>query len=172
MWRYMALATVVSVVVSLARADDISRDSIISKTTKPEDQVKVKVENGGAIVDVVSPSGIGGATIELKKGAWPTTIVVRLHIKGLEPFTAVGGKVKLAGYVLSHSGNTQRLTLTEEGKDGQREAGTTIKVFDEQGKPTAGLPPQGGYFEIALPKALLDGQPKLLEIGWIDFYRG
>jgi len=35
-----------------------------------------------------------------------------------------------------------------------------------------GLPGKGGYFEIRLPKALLDGQPKSLELGWIDFYRG
>jgi hypothetical protein len=34
------------------------------------------------------------------------------------------------------------------------------------------LPDKGGYFEIKLPKALLESQPKSVELGWIDFYRG
>ena len=108
----------------------------------------------------------------MKKGPWPATVVVRLHLKGLESFSVSGGKLRLAGYVLSHSGNTQHLTLTEEGKEGEQDAGTTIKVFDGQGKPATGLPPAGGYFEIALPKAILQGQVKSVDIGWIDFYRG
>jgi hypothetical protein len=90
----------------------------------------------------------------------------------LESLAVSNGKVKLTGSVLSHSGNTKRLYLTEEGKDGEREPGTEIKVLDAAGKPVKGLPDKGGYFEIKLPKALLDGGPKSLELGWIDFYRG
>ena len=171
MWKCLALATIVAIAVSQVRAEDAPAGSFLCKTTKPEDQIKVKLENGVAIFDVDSQSGIGSARVELHKGPWPATVVLRLRLKGLESFTAAAGKLKLAGYVLSHSGNTQRLTLTEEGKEGEREAGTTIKVFDANGKPAAGLPPAGGYFEIALPKALLEGQPKGLQIGWIDFYR-
>ena len=62
--------------------------------------------------------------------------------------------------------------MTEDGKEGEREPGTEIKVLDAAGKPVKGLPGKGGYFEIRLPKALLEGQPKSLELGWIDFYRG
>jgi hypothetical protein len=169
-WKHLALAMIASIAASHVRAEDAPTEPFLCKTTKPEDRVTVKLENGAAIVDVVSPSGIGGATVELQKGPWPAT-VVRLHLKGLESFSAVAGKHKLAGYVLSHSGNAQRLTLSEEGQEGEREAGTTIRVFDDRGKPAAGLPPPGGCFEIALPKVLLEGQPKLLRIAWVDFYR-
>ncbi len=32
-------------------------------------------------------------------------------------------------------------------------------------------PGAGGYFKIALPVALLAGNPKVLSLRWIDFYR-
>jgi hypothetical protein len=89
----------------------------------------------------------------------------------LESFSVSNGKVKLTGSVLSHGGNTKRLGLTEEGRDEERKPGTRIDVFDAAGKPVKGLPDNGGYFEIVLPKTLLDGHPKSLELGWIDFYR-
>ena len=144
------------------------------KTRKPADQIKVKIDEDSATLDVFSPSGIGGVTITLTRGTWPKTIVLRLHLRGLESFTISNGKIKLRGSVLSHSGNTKRLYLGKEGKGerGERQAETTIKVFNAAGKQIEGLPGEGGYFEITLPKALLEGQPKSLELGWIDFYRG
>ena len=45
-----------------------------------------------------------------------------------------------------------------------------IKVFDAAGKPAKGLPGKDGYFEMAVPKALLTD--KKLEVTWIDFFRG
>lgn len=74
------------------------------------------------------------------------------------------------GSVLSHSGNTKRLYLTEDGE--KQEPGTEIEVFDAAGKPITGLPDKDGYFEIKLPKALLESQSKSLTLGWIDFYGG
>jgi hypothetical protein len=152
--------------------EDAQSTTFDIKTKKPADQVQVKLEKDTATLDVSSQSGIGGATITLAKGKWPTTVIVRLHLSGLESFAVSNGKTKLAGSVLSHSGNTKRLYLTEDGKEGEREPGTAIKVLDANGKPATGLPGKGGYFEITLPKALLEGQPKSLELGWIDFYRG
>jgi hypothetical protein len=40
------------------------------------------------------------------------------------------------------------------------------------GKPAKELPLKDGYFEIALPKAFFDGNPKTVTLNWIDFYRG
>lgn len=142
------------------------------KTKKPADQVKMTLDKGTATLDVSSQNGIGGATITLAKGQWPTTVIVRLHLGGLESFAISNGKAKLTGSVLSHSGNTKRLYLTDDRNEGEREAGTTIKVFDAAGKPAKGLPGKGGYFEITLPNALFEDKPKSLELGWIDFYRG
>jgi len=44
-----------------------------------------------------------------------------------------------------------------------------IRALDAKGKPVEGLPGEGGYFEMILPKALLDANS--LTIDWIDFYR-
>ncbi len=95
------------------------------KTKKPTDQVKVKFDGNSATLDVFSPSGIGGATITLPptQGPWPKTFVLRLHLRGLESFTASNGKIKLTGSVLSHSGNTKRLHLGEDGKGERGERG-------------------------------------------------
>ena len=46
-----------------------------------------------------------------------------------------------------------------------------IKALDAKGRPIKGLPEQDGYFEMTLPKALFKENPKLLTLGWIDFYR-
>jgi hypothetical protein len=122
-----------------------------------------------AAFDVFSPSGIGGATIMLAKGNWPGTVILRLHLHGLESFAISNGDIKLTGSVLSHGGETKRLHLTENGKD--RKSESDIKVFDATGKPIKGLPGSGRYFEIRLPKALLGDYTKNLNLGWIDFYR-
>ena len=112
----------------------------------------------------------------MAKGKWPTTVILRLHLGGLESFAVSNGKIKLTGSVLSHSGNTRLLDVVEDGKEKKVEKDSPywmeIRGFDSTGKPIQGLPDKGGYFEITLPKAVLEGKSKSLEIGWIDFYRG
>ncbi len=145
------------------------------KTQKSEDHVKAQIENDTGTFDVSSRSGIGGATITLAKGKWPTTAVLRLHLSGMEFLTISNGTIKLTGSVLSHSGNPRLLHVVEGGKEKKMEKDspywTEIRGFDSSGKPVPGLSGSGGYFEITLPKALLTNQPKSLELGWIDFYR-
>jgi hypothetical protein len=140
-------------------------------TRKPADEIKAAIDGNKATFDVSCPSGIGGGTITIAKGKWPDTVVVRLHLGGLESFSLSNGKLKLSGSVSSHSGNKRQLSLSDVGKKGERDAGTEIKVFDAAGKPVKGLPGKGGCFEITLPKALLEGQPKSLNLYWVDFYR-
>ncbi len=41
----------------------------------------------------------------------------------------------------------------------------------EHGKPVKTIPLHDGYFEIHFPKALLEGNPRLITVSWIDFYR-
>ena len=144
------------------------------KTKKAEDRVEVKVDKDAATWDVLSPSGIGGATITAPDGRWPAAVTLRLHLRGLESLSVSNGKTKLAASVQSYGPHDKRLYLSEEGKANQppRASDTEIRVLDSAGKPTQGLPDAGGCFEITLPKVLLEGQPKGLELNWIDFYRG
>ncbi len=140
--------------------------------TKSADHVEVHVGENAATFAVRSPSGIGRATITLLKEPWPENVAVRFYLRGLESFRISQGKMQLTGSVSSHSGNPSRLELSEDGKERKHEPGTSIRVFDSRGKPAQGLPGEGGYFEIALPRALFEGRSKSLTLQWIDFYRG
>jgi len=79
----------------------------------------------------------------------------------------------LKASVLSHSGHRRLLRLVDDGEEKAVEEGspdwTEIQVFDAKGEPVQGLPGEGGYFEMTLPKALLEAES--LTIDWIDFYR-
>jgi len=33
------------------------------------------------------------------------------------------------------------------------------------------IPLKGGFFEMPLPKAFFEGNPKAITVNWIDFYR-
>ena len=146
--------------------------SFAIETKKPADRIEMKLEGDIATLVVVSQSGIGRATITSANGDWPTTVVLCLHLAGLEHLAISNGQVTLTGSVQSQSGNTARLCLTEDGTKEERPIEPVIRVFDANGQPAAGLPGKGGHFEITLPKGLLTGQPKRLELEWIDFYRG
>ena len=74
---------------------------------------------------------------------------------------------------------TFQLSRFPDFQDLQRLGNTTIHahvyfpILSNTLKNVAGsLPGKGGYSEITLPKALLEGQPKSPELGRIDFYRG
>lgn len=140
-------------------------------TNKSADQGKVEVKGDSATFDFFSPSGIGGGTITLKQGSWPLSVVLRLHLHGLESFNVSNGKVSLRVSVVSHAEKPTRLILVEDSREQDLEPGGVIRALDADGKPISGLPGQGGWFEIRLPQALLEGQPKSLKLGWIDFYR-
>jgi SAM-dependent methyltransferase len=143
-------------------------------TRKDEDKVKAQVKDGTATYTITSPSGIGGASVTPWKG-WAKKVVLRLNLKGLECITVSNGKVDLRASVLSHSGNPRLLSVKDEIGEKKVEQGndywTEIRALDAKGKPVEGLPGKGGYFELELPSALLDGPPKSLTIDWIDFYR-
>jgi hypothetical protein len=39
------------------------------------------------------------------------------------------------------------------------------------GKPATQLPLKDGYFEMALPKVFLEGNPRSITLTWIEFHR-
>jgi SAM-dependent methyltransferase len=143
-------------------------------TRKEEDKVTAQLKDGKMIYTIASPSGIGAASITPWKG-WAKNVVLRLNLRGLESIKVSNGRVDLRASVLSHSGNPRLLTVKAEDGDKKVEQGsdywTEVRAFDAKGKPVEGLPGEGGYFELELPSALLDGPPRSLTIDWIDFYR-
>jgi hypothetical protein len=46
-----------------------------------------------------------------------------------------------------------------------------IRMIGSDGKAAKIIPLKDGDFEIQLPKAFFEGNPKSIMVNWIDFYR-
>lgn len=97
----------------------------------------------GEDIKLTSPSGIGGASVALKKGRWPKQITVRLALAldNLEFFGAECGGRKLTGRL----GGGGKDALAAEKK--------------------------GEFIEVALPAGFASGEKAVLRLSWIDAYR-
>jgi hypothetical protein len=141
-------------------------------TKRKEDGVLVAVTDGRIVFDIHSPRGIGAAEITRTKEHWPAAVAIRLHLRGLESLVITSGTTKLTASVASHGDHAQRLSVDHQGTEREVQPGnplwTAVKVIGSAGK----LPLDDGYFELALPAALLRDQPKTITLNWIDFYRG
>ncbi len=141
----------------------------------PETAVHATSTAEQAIFTIRDARGIGTATIRKDDGQWPPKVIVQARLRGLEKFAITSGDVTLSASVLSHSGNQRLLHVWRDGKEGPRlesdsEWWMEIRTFDADGKPITGLPPEGGYFEMTIPKALLN-EAKEVRLDWIDFFR-
>ena len=172
-----ALVAVGHIAQAAAQAPKASEPAALEiKCRKNDDAIKVSRDGGKTLLSVTSKSGIGGASVERKAEHWPQELVLRLHLRGLESLTISGGDLRLAASVLSHSGNARLLHLPKDGTDGPQLDKSSpywmdIQTLDAEGKPIKGLPRDGGWFEMRVPKALLVDQTKVVTLGWIDFYR-
>jgi hypothetical protein len=162
-----------AVAVMSAAGNDTTPFKITTK--RDDDRVDVKAEKSKVTVSVYSPFGISQAVIERTSKTWPDAVVLRLHLKGLENFWATNGKVKLeASASLKDSKPVVRLW-----KDGRENAPLDakspywmdIRILSAEGKQAKEIPLRGGYFEMQLPRALFEGNPKSITLNWIDFYR-
>lgn len=46
-----------------------------------------------------------------------------------------------------------------------------FRIVGGDGRPAQELPLKDGYFEMTLPKAFFEANPKSITLNWIDFYR-
>jgi acetyl esterase/lipase len=145
------------------------------KSDKPDDHFTVKIEKDAARVYVVS-KGIGGLQLTNAKGKWPSTVVIRIQVSGLEHLGIGDGKTRLTGSMSGHGdGDPGLAEVTEDGKEKKIAKDspywTEIKGFDAGGNSVSAYAGKGGYYEFKVPRAFLEGQTKSLYVGWIDFYR-
>lgn len=137
--------------------------------------MEVKVEKDKTVFSVHSPFGISQAVIERTDEKWPEGVVLRLHLKGLSSFRASNGKVTLDAAVSSHD-DKQRVRRWKDGKensplDSNSPLWMEIRLVGGDGKPTKEIPLKDAHFEMQLPKAFFEGNPKSITVNWIDFYR-
>jgi hypothetical protein len=129
------------------------------------------MEGDKTIIDITSEFGIDNATIRRKSDEWPKSILVRLHLSGLESFKAGSGNVAVEWSVASTGDHAARSSLVS----GLRVARITkdspyfaeVRIVGGNGK----IPLKDGYFEVPLPAKLFEGNPEEITLRWIDFYR-
>jgi len=144
-------------------------------TKRANDSVEVRADKDKTLFTVKSPFGISQAVIERQEDTWPKAVVLRLHLKGLEGFRASNGKVTLDAAVSIDVGKA-KVRMWKDGKedaplDEKSPFWMDVRIVSGDGKPARELPLKDGYFEMALPKALFEGNPKSITLNWIDFYR-
>jgi hypothetical protein len=144
-------------------------------TRRQDDRVAVRGNKDKTVFVVKSPFGISRAVVERQEGKWPAVVVLRLHVKGLSHFRASNGKVTVHAAASAREGETQ-VRVWEDGKedaplDAKSPLWTGIRIVGGDGRPAKELPLRAGYFEIALPGALFEGNPKSVTLDWVDFYR-
>ena len=177
MSKILIVAFIVAVAVNVGDVVTADNESPPFKITtkRDNDKVEIKVEKDQALFSIHSPIGISQAVIERVNEKWPDVIVLRLHLNGLESFRVSNGKVTVEASVSSH-GDKQRVRLWKDGKedsplDTKSPYSMEIGMIGEDGKPAKTIPLKNGYFQIQLPKAFFDDNPKSISINWIDFYR-
>jgi hypothetical protein len=176
----VAIAVVALTVVSLAAGtpptgSDDPRPRFTISTRKADDTVEVTGDADRTAFDVRSPSGIGRAVVDRTGDAWPKVVVVRLHLKGLETLKVSNGTVAVGAAAGVRDGKVEVRQWTGDKDETPPAADDplrlTIRALDTAGKPAAGLPLDGGHFEVTLPAAFFRETPKALTVEWIDFYR-
>ena len=144
-------------------------------TKRKDDAVEVRADKGKAVFTIKSPFGISQAVIERREATWPKAVVLRLHLKGLSSFRASNGKVTLDAAVSIQDGKL-KVRLWRDGKqdallDEKSPVWLEVHAVGADGRPAKELPLKGGYFEVALPAAFFEGNPRSVTLTWIDFYR-
>jgi hypothetical protein len=142
-------------------------------TKRDDDKVEAKVEVGKTLFTVQSPVGISQAIIERSGDNWPTTVMLRLHLKGLEKFNVTDGKITLEAAVSSQDGKVRQWKDSKEDSplDPKHPYWMEIRMVGKDGEPVKSIPLKDGYFEMQLPKALFEHNPQSITLNWIDFYR-
>lgn len=138
---------------------------------RTETSIRFLTEGDATIFDITSATGIDKATIKRESGEWPRTILVRLHLGGLESFKA-GGKGFAIEWSVSSTGDHE---ATQTLKSGLRVAAvkkdspfySEVRIVGGEKK----IPLKDGYFEVSLPAKLFEGNPETISLEWIDFYR-
>lgn len=173
MWEHLAIVAVMAAVLNTGCTDSVKESQFKITTKRADDMVDVEVKDASMVFSVHSPFGISQAVIERTDENWPDTVILRLHLKGLENLKVSNGKVTLEASVSSQDGTVR---LWKDGKedsllDSRSPYWTEVRIVGSDRKRETTIPLEDGYFEIQLPKPLLANNPKSITVSWIDFYR-
>ena len=113
-------------------------------TMRDTDKVVVTVDKQKTLLDIHSLSGISHAVIERRGAEWPESMVLRLHLTGLESFQIKSGDTTLHASVSSQGGDKPvreyAISHASSGLPALRKGQRKI-IFGQKGGGFGGAPP-------------------------------
>lgn len=158
----MKFAIVVAVAclgVSLAWADTWASPLKV-ELKRAEDSAVVTTTRHATTVAITSKSGIGGARLVRAAEGWPTRLIIRLGVRGLESLGMENGNIQF---------NTalDRRQPVPYWKVGKRDK----RPETSEGTLAITMQQLEGAVKIIVPAELIDGNPQEISLKWIDFFR-
>ena len=167
----VSLATLCVLGAALAACVDLPGQVLPQITVtlqKQDDHATVSTEGRSAVIDIRSPSGIGGADVTIGQGPMPAQILTRFHLKGLENLEFRYGQTVVVVSVPTSGGEPSE-SVRRPGT-GETAIGPDSPYWMAVRQSSGGSGP-GGYIEVAAPQDFLTGGNRAFSLKWIDFYR-
>ncbi len=137
-----------------------------------DDKVAILDEHAQTIIEIHSDFGIGSASFELVAGSMPETLLLRLHLKGLEEFRITSSQTVLSASV---SGGEAGQPVSERIVSSMGEfpilPGHPLWMNVVVVADNTNIPLHEGFFEVKIPREFIRNAGASFEIRWVDFYR-
>lgn len=147
--RMWWLASLVVALLLAAACRPVSGEPTFTVTlTKADDQAEVRWHDPNLVVDITSPSGIGGLGLAWQGSLRGEALLLRLHLSGLE------------GLQITNGVQTASLSVANSPPYSASTEGDTQGVLVQR---------EEGVFTVTVPAAWL--QADRLDVQWVDFYR-
>jgi hypothetical protein len=138
---------------------------------KEDATVTYQVNGGDVMVDVRSKSGIGSAQLTQTGGIAPTSLTMRLYLKGLEQFTFQYPAATVTAAVSSHDGSVSESVTIQGGAAQPIGPDSPYWMPVKIGAADTSIPLQDGYFQVQAPTAFIEAASREFTLHWVDFYR-
>lgn len=136
---------------------------------EPGDGITVGGTTDDVTIDITSERGIGKVEM-VRTGAPPKSLIVNLHLKGLEELRWSWNDATLLVHVASGDGSVRE----ELGLGGQAAviaSGSPYWAAVQIEAENPAIPLEDGFFAVTAPPAFLQAAPERFTLKWIDFYR-
>lgn len=136
------------------------------------DEIAVLEENSKTVIEIFSGFGIGSASLTLVSGTMPDSILLRLHLKGLEEFRLISAQTTLSASVPSgEAGQPVSERIVSSASEYPILPGHPLWMNIEFVSEVNNIPLEEGYFEIKIPHEFIRNAGASFEVRWVDFYR-
>lgn len=152
-------------------ADQVAPITYAVAPGKEDATVTYQVNGGDVTVDVRSKSGIGSAQLTQTGGIAPTSVTMRLYLKGLEQFTFQYPAATVTAAVSSHDRSVSESVSVQGGAAQPIGADSPYWMAVKISAADTSIPLKDGYFEVQAPKDFIEAASREFSLQWVDFYR-